>query len=224
MHSHYIVLDLETAADLTALPLLDEPGPAGNLKDPAKIEASIRERKAAQLDRMSLDPFAGRIVCVGFQTEQMDEPRAVEAPGDDYERTAIELIATRIGQSEVTRHIIGQNVTFDLAWLMTRARLLSVPFPQIELRRYNTTAYTDLMHVLTCNGLAPDGAMRRTLHRLCQRFGIPVEDDTSGADIATLVAADDWAGIAAHCRSDVALTHALAVRLGVVEVRVPAAL
>ncbi len=58
--------------------------------------------------------------------------------------------------------------------------------------------------------------MRRSLHAFCKRFGIPVTDTISGADIPALVAAGEWDQVKAHCISDVEATLALARRLGVV--------
>ena len=65
------------------------------------------------------------------------------------------------------------------------------------------------------DGTYDQGAMRRTLHAFCWRFGLPVTDDISGKDIPALVAAGEWDKVLAHVISDVDLTVALARRLGV---------
>jgi len=56
----------------------------------------------------------------------------------------------------------------------------------------------------------------RSLSFYAKRFGLDVPaDDTTGADIARLVAAGDWDGVTAHCRADVIKTRELARRIGV---------
>jgi hypothetical protein len=75
----------------------------------------------------------------------------------------------------------------------------------------------DLYLDLTFNeGTYDQGAMRRTLHAFCRRFGIPVEDTIAGKDVPALVAAGDWAAVRDHVFSDVSVTLALAQRLRVV--------
>ena len=71
------------------------------------------------------------------------------------------------------------------------------------------------LRMLTFNGLRGETVMRHTVKNFAKRFGIPVNDTIKGADIPALVAAREWEKIAAHVRSDVELTVALARKLGV---------
>jgi hypothetical protein len=92
----------------------------------------------------------------------------------------------------------------------------------LDLGKFGRKGITDLYLDLTFNdGHYDQGAMRRTLHAFCKRFGIPVDDTVTGADIPKLVEAGQWDQVEAHVRSDVQLTLALARVLGVVRAETP---
>ena len=210
-HHNYVVLDLETfGPDGAVLTLLEEPTAARNLKDPEKIAADIADKRQARDKACSLDPYGGRIVCVGWQTES--ERLVSCCPTEDEERDAICAVAIAIRAA--SRHVIGfVCLRFDIPWLITRARLLDVDFPDLDLRKYGNRDITDLQALLTFDGTAPDGAFKRSLANFARRFGIPVHDTTTGAEVAAMVREGRWDDIEAHCASDLDLTVALAERL-----------
>jgi hypothetical protein len=212
-HKYFAIVDIETASDDAALPLLDaEPEARKGLVDPVKIAADIANKKAEQQGRMSLDPYAGRIVCLGYTLD------GVEYEQDEASALEEFALALRVHPGDLTcRHLVGFRILgFDLPWLVTRARLLGVPFPTLDTRKYGNRDITDLHSLLTFDGNAPEGAFRRSLQNLARRFGIDVLDQTCGKDIAQMVKDNDFAGIVAHCRSDVQLTYQLAVAVNVV--------
>jgi hypothetical protein len=87
----------------------------------------------------------------------------------------------------------------------------------LDLGKYSRRGVIDLFLDLTFNqGTYDAGAMRRTLKAFCRRFGIAVDDETTGADMPRLFEAGEFDAIAAHLRSDVEATVALAQRLGVI--------
>lgn len=215
MHRYWLIFDLETDKDSAALDLLEPPEPDRRLTDPAKVEKDIQAKLQAQYERCSLDPYAGRIISVGMSTELQPEPQVATCRTEDDERKA--LAAFLMAAS--SRHVIGYCcLPFDLPWVLTRARLLGLSVPDIDLRKYGNRQVTDLYDLLTFYGAIPEPAMRRTLKNFCRRFGIPVDDATAGADIPRLVQAGDWEAVAAHNRSDVWLTMRLAERLGLITV------
>ena len=67
------------------------------------------------------------------------------------------------------------------------------------------------------DGTYDQGAMRRTLHAFCRRFGIPVNDSIAGKEIPALVAAGEWEAVLQHVTLDVELSVELARRLGVLQ-------
>lgn len=220
MHSRHVILDIETVADETVYPLIGEPEPAANLRDPDKIAADILKKKEAQFAQCSLDPYSGRIVAGGWWADDDDQPTVVCASNTTTEIALLTQMAGVIRDPMsvfAPRRVIGfRIISFDLPWLVTRARLLGVDFPNLDTRKYGNRDVTDLHSLLTFDGNIPEGAFRRTLHNLSRRFGLEVSDASTGADIAQLVREGDWAAVAAHCESDVRLTHALARVAGVI--------
>ena len=221
----YIYLDVETVAidqvgDFVPPPDLSAIAPARNLRDPVKIAEDI-ERKSreaqdeytAKLSRAALDFNLNRIVCLGIAFGDS----TVEAmPIENEEQEACELAAFWQTYTQTRRRIVGFCArTFDLPTLIQRSRLLGVVHPQVSLARYRGESgdVIDLREILTFDDMRYESIMPRTLHNFCKRFGIPVADETSGADIAKLVQEGNWQAVQAHCQSDVELTRQLAYRV-----------
>lgn len=208
-----IVCDIETAGLPNAADFLEPVQAAKNLKDPAKIQADIEQRTAERLEKLALDHNVGRIVALGWWTEETG--------------TTVRLCPDEIAEGEAlcefwdeSRHrtIVGFNLKgFDLRFMVQRSRYLRVPHPILDFSKYSRKGVTDLFIDLTFgDGTYDQGAMKRTLKAFCKRFGISVDDPISGADVPALVAAEQWGDVAMHCRSDVDLTVQLACRLGIV--------
>lgn len=211
--SDVICVDVETAGLPNAADFLEPVQAAKNLVDPAKIAADIEKRTAERDEKLALDWNVGRIVALGFWTEQHGFDWWT-AGSDMSEAEVLRLFWLK----SKGRTIIGFNIKgFDLRFLVQRSRYLGVPYPQLNFSKYDRKGIHDLYLDLTFNdGTYDQGAMRRTLKAFAKRFGLPVQDDINGADIPSLVAAGDWPAIEAHVRSDVELTVALARKLGVI--------
>ena len=200
----WVVLDIETVASPDCAELLDPVKPPSNYKDPAKIAAYCEEKRADQIARAALEPDLCEIVACGVQCGM--EALHVESRATEEECSLIEWLWMILGNHRA----VGFNIlSFDLPVLIRRSQLLGIPVPDISLDRYRTP-HLDLLERLTFNGRLT----MRSLAFYCRRFGIPCEDTVTGADIAGLVVAGDWAAIEAHVRSDVAKTAALAQKLG----------
>lgn len=215
-----IIVDIETVGLPNAADYLEPVQAARNLKDPEKIRADIQAREAERLDKLALDWNVGRIAAIGWWTEHNGELATVCRTEDDERRALGGFWAT-----VKSRTIVGFNIKgFDLRFMVQRSRYLGIPYPQLDFSKYGrSSGVEDLYQILTFgDGTHDQGAMRRTLHAFCKRFGLLVEDTIRGADIPALVAAGEWEKVEAHVMSDVALTVALARRLGVVRQPEPA--
>ena len=208
-----IVVDIETAGLPNAGYFLEPVQPARNLKDPEKIKADIAEKEAARLDKLALDWNVGRIVALGWWTEQ-DGTHAHLCLNEREEDGTLQDFWLNARH----RTIVGFNVKgFDLRYMVQRSRYLGIAHPVLDFSKYSRKGIIDLYLELTFgDGTYDQGAMRRTLHAFCKRFGIPVEDSITGAEIPALFAAGQFAAVADHVRADVAATVALAQRLGVI--------
>lgn len=209
-----IVLDLETAGLPNAADFLEPVTPDARLKDPEKIKADIADKEAARLNKLGLDYNVGRIVALGWWTEKQGIAAGICAD----ERHEAELIRG-FWEAARMRTIVGFNIKgFDLRYLVQRSRYLGIPHPILDFSKYSRKGIEDLFLLLTFgDGTYDQGAMRRTLHAFCRRFGIAVSDTTTGKDIAALVEAGDWDAVRVHLVSDVELTVQLAQRLGVIQ-------
>lgn len=208
-----IVVDIETCGLENAVEFLEPVTPDARLKDPEKIKNDIADKEQARLNRLSLDWNVGRIVAIGWWTEQAsvdvrlcrDETEEANALFDFWDESR-------------HRTIVGFNLKgFDLRFMVQRSRYLRVPHPILDFSKYSRKGVTDLFIDLTFgDGTYDQGAMKRTLKAFCRRFGIPVDDVINGAEVPALVAAGEWEKVAEHCRADVESTVLLARRLGIV--------
>lgn len=210
-YPHYLVLDLETAPDESAIPLLEETLRApSHYKDPEKIAAFCAEKVA----RAALDGRCGRIVCLG--TADRDGEEATVLTTEDEERAAIEALTTR-WRTQLMPILVGKRfIQFDWPFLTRRAMVLGVEPPNLVLNKWaNTSEYYDLELHPFLRADVGEVVLPLRLQVICRRLGIPVADPVTGGEIPALMAAGDYAAVRDHCLSDVRLTRALGQRLGV---------
>jgi hypothetical protein len=224
------VLDLESHAIPDAATYLTEPVDApSNYKDPAKIEAWIAEAKQAQLDKAALDIDLARIVCLGTLQPgggmyagpplgHSDQPYPVllsSLKDETQEMTVLGQFFSQHFSSHNTADwpilVTFNGMGFDVPLLLRRALYLGVKAPAIQIDRYKHPHVIDLMALLNLDGRLKSHSLRF----YANRFGIPVDDESTGADIGSLVEAGDWAAVEQHCAADVHTTYALAKRMGV---------
>ena len=207
-----VVLDLETAPAHGAEALFTEPVQApATYKDADKIAAYIENAQAKQRARAALDPWTARIVALGIWAPGLPAPRVRVARSEAEEAEALAAFWALVGSpaGSVAPLVTFNGRAFDLPVLMVRSRLLDVHAPILNIDRYRSP-HPDLLDILTFRGAIAS----HKLTWFARRFGLSVTDETTGADIGALVAAEDWSAVEAHCASDVALTARLAARLG----------
>lgn len=206
-----LILDIETSP----LPGIDGDYPEADRTPPAthkspQAVAKWRENdRAAWAKDLGLSPRTGRIVAIGYATADAQPVVATT----EHQSEAV-MIAGVLQLMDQQRPLVTFNGGgFDLPFLFTRAAILGVRIPVRcgdYLRRYSVHPHIDLFGVLTNWGQPRKGD---SLHGWARAFGVPVDDTTSGADVAWLVAAGDWQAITDHCASDVRITQALYHRL-----------
>lgn len=200
-----IVLDIETVASPDAADYIEPAEAPANYKDPIKIAEYIASKRVKQIEDAGLEADLCEVVAVGWMHEG-DLAAVVNTRALLSEADLLRDVWYHIGNSSV----IGfRSLSFDLPVLIRRSQYLGVTYPDLNLDKYRTP-HVDLAERLSFNGKLT----WRSLGFYCRRFGIPSTDQTSGADIAQMVAQGDWAGVASHCRADVEKTAALARRLG----------
>lgn len=214
----YVILDIETLPHPDAHQWLAPVLPAANLKDPAKIAASIEERRAERDDKLGLDPDCCTICALGYHVVGNAEPVCEVVRTETTEGGALDRLGWELRKDPNTKIVTFYGRQFDLPVLMRRAMYLGVNFPELNLDRYRSP-HIDLWDRLTYQGAL------RTAHSLsfyAKRMGFTTLDKVDGGDVATLAKAGNWDAIRDHCLSDVGLTHALANRLGLLKLAVAA--
>jgi len=210
----YLILDLESLPHPDAHQWLAPVLPAANLKDPAKIAASIEERTAERDDKLGLDPDCCVIAALGYHVVGNAEPFCDVTMGlEKNEGDALEHLARELRKDASTKIVTFYGRQFDLPVLMRRAMYLGVPFPKLNIDRWKSP-HIDVWDELTFNGAL------RTAHSLkfyCRRLGIDTKDPVDGAQVSELARAGRWDEIRDHCIADIGATHALANRLGLLK-------
>jgi predicted PolB exonuclease-like 3'-5' exonuclease len=143
--------DIETIRNDAMISRLPEPTADSRLKDPVKIAADIAEKKAEQVNKMALDPFTGRVLCVALVSEDEAGCPILEEATDDAERNLIQQVFSVIGRSDM-RLVTWNGAGFDLPFLYKRALCLGVnpanfkcPPMSAWLQRYKNDRHIDLM-------------------------------------------------------------------------------
>lgn len=206
-NSGRVVFDIETAPLAEAGEYIEPAEAPANYKDPIKIAAAIAEKNAENLAKCGLDVDLCRIVAIGVLTDDISDPCVwlTAAENDELD------ILRRFWLLVAGKHLVGFNcLGFDLPVLFRRSLYLGVPVPHIAIDRFKHPQVTDLMQVLSFNGVL----RLRGLSFYAKRFGVDIPDTLTGADIAQAVAEGRWADVEAHVKADVQKTAALASKLG----------
>lgn len=208
--SRSMVIDLETRAMDGLEAFLEPPRPPANYKDADKIAAYQAEKLTEAADKAALNPDLCQIACVGVWEEGTSGPLAMTCRTEEEEASTLRWLVAETGIMHPETEVLTFNgLGFDLPVLMRRAQLLEVGGLRFDLNRYRPSRIVDLMNVLTFQGAIP----ARSLQWYARRFGLRVDDSSSGRDVAGMVAREAWNEVAAHCLADVRLTRALANRL-----------
>jgi DNA polymerase elongation subunit (family B) len=204
-----ILIDIECVGIDTASDYLEPVEAPSNYKDEAKKAEYIANATAKAVDRCALDPD----VALGAG-EVEGHDKVIICRDEETEAAALEALGKRIvNAAGVARTIVSFNgFGYDLPVLMRRAQYLGVNFPVLSVDKYRSS-HIDLMQVLSFRG----AIKAHSLRFYASRFGMRVEDPSTGADIAGLVKAGDWKAVEEHCLADLAQTRFLAQKLRLIE-------
>lgn len=224
-------------ASIQPYPAFDESSvKTGNLKDAAKIAEKIEAARSqhaidaanhaaknatAEADyiagvkgRAALDAKTGRVLAIGYyDTNEGATDYAIlnGEPGD--EAAIVSGFWTYFEASDEHTRFIGHNIHgFDLPFLIQRSWLLGVEVPRGVIKgRYFSDKFVDTMAVWAC-GKMGSGAMAK-LDDLAKAFGVGMKNG-DGAMFAELLEKDRAAAME-YLKNDIAITHAVARRMGV---------
>src|SRR5512139_1771624 len=120
------VIDIETSGRPDAALYLPEITAPSNYRDPAKIEAYLADKRAAQLEAAALSAETARILCVGILRNGLD-PQFLH---DHDEAKLLRKTWLELETREADEIFVTFNGTrFDWPMLARRCYVLGVPVP-----------------------------------------------------------------------------------------------
>jgi predicted PolB exonuclease-like 3'-5' exonuclease len=208
--------DIETIPDMSKLHLLPTPEASKTLKDPAKIEADIAEKKQKQIDKMGLDPLTARVFCYAFANDRYVHANILSDLNDDTEREMVQGIMKVLGKEDM-RLVTFNGIGFDLPFVYKRAIVLGVspanfgaPPLSAWIKKYSNDVHYDLM--VAWFGSIPEKG--NNLERLSGSLLGEHKSEIDFADFPDLVKTDEGRDkIKAYCAKDTMLTWALFERM-----------
>src|SRR3990167_16086 len=193
----WLAFDIETCPMPGCADYLTDPVEApSNWKDPIKIAQYINEAKQKQIAKAGLDLDLCEIVALAIQ---FPEPERIYAQTRESWSEADMLDGFWRFVRTIQReggNLVGFNcLGFDLPVLLRRSLYLGVDVPRVAIDKYRHEGVVDVAHELTFGGRTT----WRSLAFYKKRFNLDVPDDPhDGADIARLVAENNWAAVEAH--------------------------
>lgn len=203
-----IIFDIETGplplAEIEAV--MPEFTAPGNLKDPAKIESAIAEKKAEFIERAALSPLTGEILAIGYLDNK--------APKIDYSDELgheAELIERFFSLAMSKQTMIGFNShSFDIPFIVRRAWRYGLRVPRQLLQRYLPDEFIDLMKVWMLGNYD----QKISLNSLAKYF--MVGEKTGDAKDFAKYYREDRAKATEYLTQDLKMTFECAKRMGVI--------
>lgn len=142
-----ITFDTETIADRSVIPLLPPVKADSRLKDPKKIEDSVKTKEIERITKLGLDPATAMICCFGWCDGKKSYHYILESETPEAEKKLLQkawdILST--GDHFVTFNGIG----FDVPMLLMRSLVnRSRPAVQISTAKYRITNHTDVRAIL----------------------------------------------------------------------------
>lgn len=199
-----LIFDIECVALDGVSQFLDPLTPPANYVSDEAIARWEKKAAAERLDKLALDPDLLQVICIGVWRE--GEGVKVFATDEMSEADLLRLFWSQV----MGRELVGFNcLSYDLPALLRRSLYLQVSAPPIRIDKYRHDGVTDLMQVLSYNGLLK----YHSLNFYCRRLGIDIPDPMNGAGVGQAFAEGRWDDIRLHCESDIYKTAYLAERL-----------
>lgn len=216
-----LVFDIETSVIPGAAAFCGEVQAPAHYKNEEAIASYVTKKSEKELSQAATDPDLCRIVTICWKEPGDDRVLGYLARDDEEERRMLEKFWLRIrSKTRGIKTLVGYNIHgFDLPVLLRRSLYLNVQPPDIHIKRYKVDHTVDLMQVLSFDGRLT----YRKKEFYLRRLGIDIPNPCSGADVPGLIAMGDYDTVLAHCKADVEGEYQMALRLGVIEPGVPAA-
>lgn len=210
---HYI-LDIETKPDRNLLEIFNESvKPPGNLKDPAKIEAALEEKRAESPKLMSVSSDWNEIVCVGVkplgeEPLMMTFEEYVLWLEQDYGTVNTENLANKKGMKGIqNKHrpfITFNGKVFDIPTIMKYGIKKGADLPY-EMLKNSTDKYKAQNHIDLMERLSFKWGEYVSLDTYL-RIYLGIQKETCGDDFFRTATVEQ---LRKHCAQDLEYTEQL---------------
>ena len=173
------------------------------LKDPDKIAVDLASKRKDWLDGAALSPLTGRIVAIGYISEEDIFKASFQAVGKSEKEILEEFWKLKI-ESKATW--VGFNIfNFDLPWLVLRSIKHGVRVPRMYLLGDKWAKWDEFFDVMNLWSMGRREE-RISLDKLARFLGVGKKTG-SGKDFASLLESDPVKAIE-YLENDLKLTKA----------------
>lgn len=136
-----ISLDIETYPNLDMVEKLPEVVADSRLKDEAKIKADIENKKAEQIEKMALSPLYGKIACIGYYGDNIQEVHI------DSEKNMLKKLSQLMQEDNI--FVTWNGTAFDWDFIMKRGIIVGIEDLNLKhlevIRSKKNPMFIDLM-------------------------------------------------------------------------------
>lgn len=135
-----LAIDIETMPNPDMISKLPEVVADSRLKDEDKIKADIEKKKAEQIEKMALSPLYGKIACIGYYGEKIQDVDIAD------EVTMITRLMNLLRDEYIP--VTWNGKAFDFEFIIKRGVILGVcPLSLLEVytNKYKSENHIDLM-------------------------------------------------------------------------------
>lgn len=136
-----IAIDIETYPNPEMISRLPEVEADSRLKDEAKIKADIEKKKAKQIEDMALSPLYGKIACIGYYGDDIQEVHI------DSEENMLKKLSQLMQEDNI--FVTWNGTGFDWDFIIKRAIILGCDNWNLllleSIRSRKNTMFVDLM-------------------------------------------------------------------------------
>jgi hypothetical protein len=209
---NHIIFDIETGPiDQPYLDLMmPEFEAPKNFTDPEKIAKAIEAKKQDWYEKAALSPLTGKVIAIGLE---FDVGFGIMSEPVHSKESEILTEFWKLVRDNHTSQFIGFNIaSFDLPFLIRRSMKYGIRPPDVfNNNRYLSHQFVDLLQVWQCG----DRSELVSLGKLAMFMGVGSKEG-SGAEFAKLWKEDRPMAIE-YLKQDIALTKAVAVKMGVIQ-------
>jgi len=208
-----MIFDLEIIANPAIIPLLPEPEANKTMKDPVKIAADIAKKKAAQVEKMGLEPTQSLICCASFLDLETDEMSSFMLdPGTLHEKALLLNVWEHLHDYE--RFVSFNGNSFDIEMLKFHS-LINKVYPSVILsqRRYKIENHVDVRMILSNWDTNAKGTLDYYSKIILGPETGGKTKGMTGADVQPAWDAGEYEKIQKYCERDVRILAAVYQRL-----------